>query len=163
MKKKVMRIIYVLCACCAVFVFTASAQTAFINKPSSATVTSSPVGLAKSATYFASAYNFSPSTVTARCQAAFAGSVYSTEASFTLKADVYKRQASGRDGPHPGDRRPAEHPGELHPPGLVGPGNRGAGAGAGSVSAPGPALAAGMGKGILKQWHTTFKINASPA
>lgn len=86
MKKKVMRIIYVLCACCAVFVFTASAQTAFINKPSSATVTSSPVGLAKSATYFASAYNFSPSTVTARCQAAFAGSVYSTEASFTLKA-----------------------------------------------------------------------------
>ena len=49
MKKKLSRIICVLCACCAVFVFTAFAQTAYVVKNDSGTYNSAAVGLAASA------------------------------------------------------------------------------------------------------------------
>ena len=76
MKKKLSRIICVLCACCAVFVFTASAQTAYVVKNDSGTYNSAAVGLAASATFVADAYNTSPGNVTARCQKAIPGAAF---------------------------------------------------------------------------------------
>ena len=84
MKKKVARMICILCTCCAIFVFAASAKTAYVVKNDSGTYTSSAVGLAAQATYVAIGYNTSSGTVMASCQRAIPGDPYTNLNSATI-------------------------------------------------------------------------------
>lgn len=98
MKRKV-KIICILCCCCLSLVSIASAETLYITKSGSSTVTSNAVGLETSVRYHAAANSNSSGTMTVRGQVSAPGNPYTTLVSYTLTAGQSGDRTSSYDEP----------------------------------------------------------------
>ena len=94
--KKMVSMLLVFCLCCCLVVGVASASSATVNKTGSDTVTSSAVGLEKTARFSATANKNSPGIMSVRGQASVPGQSYTTVASFNLNAGSSGSQTATR-------------------------------------------------------------------